>query len=106
MKMASVTQWKLFQSTHPVRGGTRFIAGLVDNMYISIHPPREGWDSLDAFGRTSYDISIHPPREGWDNSSSRSARLSNISIHPPREGWDIHQIPMQYVITYFNPPTP
>ena len=38
-----------FQSTHPVRGGTLDRGDItIDQYIISIHPPREGWDSKDA----------------------------------------------------------
>ena len=103
----------VFQSTHPVRGGTFPVTVAVYGDGISIHPPREGWDLLVVFrflileifqsthpvrGGTisvqalpfrAYCISIHPPREGWDrDTSSRDRRIPAISIHPPREGWD------------------
>ena len=35
----------VFQSTHPVRGGTLPAAMDRDDFIISIHPPREGWDT-------------------------------------------------------------
>ena len=35
---------KAFQSTHPVRGGTRVDLAAIKKLVISIHPPREGWD--------------------------------------------------------------
>ena len=38
----------LFQSTHPVRGGTVLDGPLVPFRYISIHPPREGWDQASS----------------------------------------------------------
>ena len=37
---------RLFQSTHPVRGGTRQNEPIYADMTISIHPPREGWDMM------------------------------------------------------------
>ena len=56
----------IFQSTHPVRGGTYAPYADITQYCISIHPPREGWD-IKAQGRPAdRDISIHPPREGWD----------------------------------------
>ena len=56
----------IFQSTHPVRGGTCQNWEDEYDIHISIHPPREGWD--DQFIADFYFacISIHPPREGWD----------------------------------------
>ena len=56
----------LFQSTHPVRGGT---AGhpvyVVEGEFQSTHPVRGG-TSTSALYRFRIDISIHPPRAGWD----------------------------------------
>ena len=37
---------ELFQSTHPVRGGTKGDLITIVGRIISIHPPREGWDAL------------------------------------------------------------
>ena len=34
----------IFQSTHPVRGGTISMEDSRHRNKISIHPPREGWD--------------------------------------------------------------
>ena len=34
----------IFQSTHPVRGGTAAVHLSRGRSGISIHPPREGWD--------------------------------------------------------------
>ena len=79
----------VFQSTHPVRGGTDDD----DNFYcargISIHPPRAGWDASCFCMRSRRQISIHPPRAGWDliyNWTTDKSKI--ISIHPPRAGWD------------------
>ena len=97
----------LFQSTHPVRGGTA--KGLASNHGdpISIHPPREGWD-LYQLGTYDDDtgISIHPPREGWDPNFSDLGGKDIISIHPPREGWDLLRIRRKAGGKDFNPPTP
>ena len=94
---ADVAVVSLFQSTHPVWGGTTegdpwalakanfnpptpcgvglvlvFVAIAIAS--ISIHPPRVGWDSerFDFFLSTF--ISIHPPRVGWD--LTRTSRFS------------------------------
>ena len=100
-----------FQSTHPVRGGTHKRNTFAKVPAISIHPPREGWDTLtlsaaaqlQAFQSThpvrggtirqfkrrfDHPISIHPPREGWDAAGGCGYTVGGISIHPPREGWD------------------
>ena len=101
----------LFQSTHPVRGGTAGWQWWHWWGHISIHPPREGWDANRTHIGIEICISIHPPREGWDWRTSESRQSSTkfqsthpvrggttgiwneslqriISIHPPREGWD------------------
>ena len=58
--------------------------------YISIHPPRMGWDNMVQFELLMQDeISIHPPRMGWDFVIyCNHMHTSLISIHPPRMGWD------------------
>ena len=56
----------IFQSTHPVRGGTAAAADDNAILKISIHPPREGWDAGWQTDDVWQGISIHPPREGWD----------------------------------------
>ena len=50
----------LFQSTHPVRGGTPAAAAYVAAMTISIHPPREGWDLVDGLQRLTA-LNFNPP---------------------------------------------
>ena len=59
----------VFQSTHPVRGGTQLLFVILLKDAISIHPPREGWDEQAGIFGIIFDISIHPPREGWDDST-------------------------------------
>ena len=73
-----------FQSTHPVGGGTVVLAHGVVEIFISIHPPRGGWDAHIGRSGRGPDISIHPPRGGWDR----------WSLPPFQRGAD------------FNPPTP
>ena len=57
---------KIFQSTHPVRGGTANIKAQHAADVISIHPPRAGWDATPRRMAIHLTISIHPPRAGWD----------------------------------------
>ena len=78
----------VFQSTHPVRGGTCYPSRDRRNRWISIHPPREGWDGNGHRLPDVGVISIHPPREGWDEKILHPVDAHEISIHPPREGWD------------------
>ena len=56
----------VFQSTHPVRGGTTANAHIdIRRIFQSTHPVRGGTSrALSGFGAAR--ISIHPPREGWD----------------------------------------
>ena len=51
---------RLFQSTHPVRGGTRQDRGAGGQRGISIHPPREGWD-WRACPLTCWQADFNPP---------------------------------------------
>ena len=115
----------VFQSTHPVRGGT--VPGLMvcATYCISIHPPREGWDHRQRHICDMDGISIHPPREGWDIScfllpgtfvrfqSTHPVRGGTvalhvfhhcflISIHPPREGWDYLLLPFSLALSIFQ----
>ena len=102
----------IFQSTRPVRGGTRYTEAPALSNRISIHPPRAGRD--DEFipesherplfqstrpvrGGTAHDlskgskdnISIHPPRAGRDAGFHGKDFRGLISIHPPRAGRDM-----------------
>ena len=78
-----------FQSTHPVRGGTIAFKDLPAFDAISIHPPREGWDSIPEIVERGFSRfqSTHPVRGGTVSSPERLLEHL-ISIHPPREGWD------------------
>ena len=83
-----------------------------DNLIISIHPPRAGWDGVEAAAFEIKEISIHPPRAGWDvmprmtkflvtkfqsthpvrggtTEMGITGTTAEISIHPPRAGWDM-----------------
>ena len=78
----------LFQSTHPVRGGTTEGDISAFRQGISIHPPREGWDDAFRFHLFAVLISIHPPREGWDSARITPAIDNSTfqSTHPVRGG--------------------
>ena len=78
----------LFQSTRPLRGGTRDVPAQGRICVISIHPPLAG---RDKYGDIDIDltlISIHPPLAGRDRGSSGRSRRRAISIHPPLAGRD------------------
>ena len=80
-----------FQSTPPARGATGVGAQrMASQVFISIHAPREGGDSIPAGSDfNDYRISIHAPREGGDvQIKSKFPVQFVISIHAPREGGD------------------
>ena len=103
-----------FQSTHPVRGGTlpaflwflrtvdfnpptpcgvgpKSLSSVRSHKYISIHPPRAGWDDIVRLVAGFYhSISIHPPRAGWDQVwvGNDVIQLGFQSTHPVRGGTD------------------
>ena len=64
------------------------IACQIRSVFISIHPPREGWDPGPAGSNQAPEISIHPPREGWDPMDAMSKHLTTEfqSTHPVRGG--------------------
>ena len=59
-----------------------------DNLIISIHPPRAGWDGVEAAAFEIKEISIHPPRAGWDaiNTTAYAVITGFQSTHPVRGG--------------------
>ena len=61
--------FSLFQSTHPLWGGTLVGGDIVQLLDISIHPPLVGWDSVFSVVCFPAIISIHPPLVGWDFSA-------------------------------------
>ena len=102
----------LFQSTHPLRGGTRYrLSGAVETIYFnpptpcgvgrelfsctdtrrkfqSTHPLRGGTITVWPLAPTSRAFqSTHPLRGGTINNVILSNVLL-ISIHPPLAGWD------------------
>ena len=102
----------LFQSTHPVRGGTLRLrwskrvpfyfnpptpCGVGPLRYsdqrveccISIHPPRAGWDVVWYIIQTS-SMNFNPPTPCGVGliMPLGIVILDRISIHPPRAGWD------------------
>ena len=92
----------LFQSTHPVRGGTTALWQATEGQtFQSTHPVRGG-TALPEVHRFIISISIHPPREGWDKYLLQKAMSVFISIHPPREGWDINFLLIQGSVSQFQ----
>jgi len=58
-----------FQFTHPGRGATLELFGVVACHIVSIHAPREGCDCRRDEQPARQDVSIHAPREGCDGVS-------------------------------------
>ena len=102
----------------------------VDNISVSIHPPRVGRDNFPPGAGQEHGhfnppspcgegpfrlkstqkeggISIHPPRVGRDGVGG-FVHLSGpgISIHPPRVGRDFSRTTPAVSRKYFNPPSP
>ncbi len=80
---------RIFQSTHPSRGGTGTNGGITVTVYISIHPPLAGWDMKPSCKHLTLSLfqSTHPSRGGTSPSDALNP-LFVISIHPPLAGWD------------------
>ena len=105
------TVTKVFQSTRPVRGATRFPVSLdtwpmnfnprapcgarltspkmmmAGERFQSTRPVRGATDS-QVQGHRWHRISIHAPRAGRDLLQDQPCKLSFISIHAPRAGRD------------------
>ena len=58
---AFTTRWRIFQSTHLLRGATDKDAEWRSNMVISIHAPLTRCDEELAYLKTELEISIHAP---------------------------------------------
>ena len=102
---------RIFQSTLPARGATRWFLHHFREVTISIHAPRTGSDpaTFSGTGTGSHfnprsphgerlirrlllicnvNISIHAPRTGSDDAWLEKRDWSDISIHAPRTGSD------------------
>ena len=95
-----------FQSTHPVRGGTRAIGKtMLTQKFQSTHPVRGGTRAIGKTMLTQKFQSTHPVRGGTCSDRSR-LWIRSISIHPPRAGWDSGYAAEYLRNDHFNPPTP
>ena len=96
-----------FQSTRPLRGGTSAAIHIINSSIISIHPPLAGRDVLPSILLSSF-TNFNPPAPCGAGPKKVPAKLHCllISIHPPLAGRD----PSTNVITDkaidFNPPAP
>ena len=75
-------------------------------LFISIHAPRVGSDSLSHCVFVLFWISIHAPRVGSDQHWRELMGENNISIHAPRVGSDPIQQSLMPGIADFNPRSP
>ena len=96
----------LFQSTRPVRGGTKSIIRRACSSSISIHPPHAGRDYAGTADCHVIGISIHPPHAGRDRQRPWRESGCRISIHPPRAGRDCQRQLENSGLDNFNPPAP
>ena len=119
----------LFQSTHPVGGGTR--RGLLSSICQKHFNPPTPWGVGPVFTLTATNTIYFNPPTPWGVGPSPSKdctackkfqsthpvgggtldeykiyQFREISIHPPRGGWDQRTAQSFPVVTYFNPPTP
>ena len=74
----------LFQSTHPLRGATRFCARMDGVEEISIHAPLAGCDLARALVDARHAISIHAPLAGCDGfDPERSMHRADFNPRTP-----------------------
>ena len=98
---------QLFQSTHPLRGGTNSWPFDMVILDISIHPPLAGWDAPERPKAPNY-TNFNPPTPcgvGLPHFAPTFQRFI-ISIHPPLAGWDPRFLRGRIYRCNFNPPTP
>ncbi len=97
----------IFQSTHPVWGGTAPDPILFD-LDRDFNPPTPygvGLRDVERHLLTMGFQSTHPVWGGTPVSRERVERMT-ISIHPPRMGWDVANANIDKLKKHFNPPTP
>ena len=61
-----ITAALVFQSTHPLRGATLTLMGVLIANGISIHAPLAGCDNANIDAKFAALISIHAPHAGRD----------------------------------------
>ena len=97
---------RLFQSTHPVWGGTAHSSRPpATARFQSTHPVWGGTLSLSLAVSNRIFQSTHPVW-GGTFTVSQPTPPKVISIHPPRVGWDQNQKCPAQDWSNFNPPTP
>ena len=104
---AGRSTWKIFQSTHPLRGATAIIKCLSDCGTISIHAPLAGCDLALALIRALRRY--FNPRTPCGVRRRLNILCSNpfsISIHAPLAGCDLPAKSRKNSAMNFNPRTP
>ena len=95
-----------FQSTLPVRGATREIAG-PDNVFeFQSTLPVRGETREIAGPDNVFEFQSTLPVRGETLSRKGQLRAEDISIHAPRKGRDLDDIWLQGVMKDFNPRSP
>ena len=96
-----------FQSTLPVWGATQRSHCRIFPVFISIHAPRVGSDSLDICARKARKV-FQSTLPVWGATVNQNCSLAEffISIHAPRVGSDGIKRPTSPELRYFNPRSP
>ena len=96
----------IFQSTHPLRGGTMIGCFIGYFMGISIHPPLAGWDLRHCPSVSSWGY-FNPPTPCGVGLLCNRLPLPNHNFNPPTPcGVGPKQAPPSFGRQNFNPPTP
>ncbi len=99
----------LLISIHPPRAGWDYHAGRIAKMrerFQSTHPVRGGTRSRSSLRLEPCDFNPPTPCGVGHQSAVDFPRRSSISIHPPRAGWDFRCGAESRACRNFNPPTP
>ena len=96
-----------FQSTRPLRGGTRIVLDVGAASWISIHPPLAGRDSVRLTEMLRLVISIHPPLAGRDSGKIGGRWYYSGDFNPPAPcGAGPRPVYPAEGLSDFNPPAP
>ena len=95
-----------FQSTRPLRGGTRIRRTRADADEFQSTRPLRGGTLFHPYKLFPFHISIHPPLAGRDPIIIVIVCAVLISIHPPLAGRDFKRRRPPAPPPHFNPPAP
>ena len=100
-------RWRLFQSTHPLRGATIRNCLSERLCFISIHAPLAGCDEvLRPFVPREKDFNPRTPCGVRLLQQYFLPQKRIISIHAPLAGCDCNILPSAFTLRDFNPRTP